>query len=219
MAKKYESIIFDLDGTLFQTDKLVIPAFQKTFEQLKMEGYEISYMPDERELLSVIGLTLDDVWQNLLPDVSKENYIKANNFLLENELSGVRAGYGALYPNVTDTLIELKNRGYRLFIASNGLKEYVYGITEEFRIDHYFDAIYSAGEFNTATKKELVHKLVTEFEIKDGIMVGDRSSDVEAGKNNNLFVVGCSFGFSTEKELESADKIIESIEQIFDVIT
>jgi len=126
--------------------------------------------------------------------------------------------YGALYPNVVETLIELKNLGYRLFIASNGLKDYVDGVLSSFRINHLFEAIYSAGEYKTETKKELVNKLLNDFNIKKAVMVGDRSSDVEAGKVNNLFIIGCNFGFSSNGELKEADEIITNFKQLIDLV-
>lgn len=214
---KYNSIIFDLDGTLFQTDKLILPAFEKTFKQLVEEGYDIDYIPTKDDLLSVVGLTLDDIWQNLLPNLPAEAHLKANQYLLNNELGSIKEGYGALYPNVVEVLLELKNKGYRLFIASNGLEGYVKGIASAFRIDHLFEAMYSAGEFNTPTKNELVRILLADYNIPSAIMVGDRSSDVEAGIANDLYVIGCNFGFSSENELKKANIIIEQFEQILGI--
>lgn len=219
MGSIYDSIIFDLDGTIFQTDKLAIPAFENTFKQLENEGYAIDYKPTHEEMLSVIGLILEDIWKNLLPYHSREVYIKANKYLLENELNGIKEGYGALYPNVVETLLELNSRGYRLFIASNGLKEYVHGVLEGFRINYLFEAIYSAGEFKTTTKNDLVSKLIKDYNIKNAIFVGDRLSDVEAAKSNELFVIGCDFGFSLNNELKDADKIINNFSQLTDLIT
>lgn len=214
----FDSIIFDLDGTIFQTDKLVIPAFENTFKQLADEGYVLGYEPTHDDLLAVIGLTLDDIWENLIPGQTKEVYTKASKYLLENELNGLKDGYGALYPNVVETLLEFKNLGYRLFIASNGLKDYVDNVLSNFRINHLFEAVYSAGEYKTETKIELVNKLISDLDMKKAIMVGDRSSDVEAGKANGLFIIGCNFGFSSDGELRGADEIITNFEQLINLV-
>lgn len=214
----FDSIIFDLDGTIFQTDKLAIPAFESTFRQLADEGYVLDNEPTHDDLLAVIGLTLDDIWENLIPGQTEELYNKASKYLLENELNGLKDGYGALYPNVVETLLELKNLGYRLFIASNGLKDYVDNVLSNFRINHLFEAVYSAGEYKTETKIELVNKLISDLDIKKAIMVGDRSSDVEAGKANGLFIIGCNFGFSSDGELRGADEIITNFEQLINLV-
>jgi phosphoglycolate phosphatase len=54
-----------------------------------------------------------------------------------------------------------------------------------------------------------VRMLLVEYELQSAWMVGDRSSDVEAGKENQLFVVGCSYAdFGNSKELDEADIVI-----------
>lgn len=218
MEKQYDSIIFDFDGTLFQTEKLAVPSFEKTFQQLKEEGYSSTEWPTEEQMLSVIGMTLDQIWNELLPDLPREAHLKANQYMLQNELEGVKEGYGALYPGVVETLMELKNRGYRLFVASNGLKEYIHGVSEAFRIEHYFDAMYAADEYKTESKKDLIKKLVEDHSIRQGIMVGDRHSDVEAGLTNQLLVVGCDFGFATDDELDGAHLVIQKFPQLMEVL-
>lgn len=214
----YDSIIFDLDGTLFQTDKLVIPAFRNTFRNLQEDGYKLENLPNEQEIIAVIGLTLDDIWNKLLKEFPKDVHTKASKYLLKYELEGIRDGYGSLYPGVVDTLIDLKNSGFNLFIASNGLKDYIYEVTKVFKIDHLFTALYCAKDFNTVSKSDLVKKIIIFNEIKNGIMVGDRLSDVEAGKNNNLYVIGCNFGFSNQNELANSNIIIDEFKQIINIL-
>ncbi|MFC4765983.1 HAD family hydrolase [Effusibacillus consociatus] len=102
----------------------------------------------------------------------------------------------------------------RLYIASNGGEPYVKGVARAKGIDSYFDRIYSAGEFKTSRKEELVEKLLLDTEERDAVMVGDRKSDVRAGKANGLFVIGCDFGFARPGELDGADRIIRRFEEI-----
>lgn len=217
MTNNYDSIIFDLDGTLFQTDKLAIPAFEKTFRKLKEEGYSINRIPKTEEFISVIGLTLDDIWGKLLNNLPKNVHNKASEYLLKYELEGLKDGYGNLYPGVVDVLFELKNMGFNLFIASNGLKEYIHGVTKAFNINHLFNNQYSVEDFNLKSKSELVKSIIIANGIEKGIMVGDRHSDIEAGKKNNLYVIGCNFGFSSEEELVGSDIIINEFGQITEI--
>ena len=50
-------------------------------------------------------------------------------------------------------------------------------------------------------------------------MVGDRLSDVEAGINNNLYVIGCNFGFSSLDELNNSNIIINEFKQINEILS
>ncbi|OEF96381.1 hypothetical protein BHF71_04310 [Vulcanibacillus modesticaldus] len=218
MGNKYDAIIFDFDGTLFQTEKLALPSFERTFDQLKKDGIKIVKIPSEQQMLNVIGMTLDDIWNSLLPELPKEAHIKANEYMLKNELDLVNEGYGALYPGVIKTLDELKRQGYRLFIASNGLAEYVKGLSKAFMIESYFDAIYTAGEYNTSTKKLLVKQLIADFSINKCVMVGDRHSDIEAGEYNHCLTVGCDFGFASIDELDGANVTIKNFVDLLSII-
>ncbi|WP_339060662.1 HAD-IA family hydrolase [Tepidibacillus marianensis] len=139
--------------------------------------------------------------------------------MLQNELNGVKRGLGSLYPNVKETLESLKDQGYALFIASNGLESYVKGLTEVLRIDHLFTAIYTAGGYQTHSKVDLVAKLLKDFKVISAVMVGDRSSDIEAGKTNGLTTVACDFGFATEEELKGADRKIQKFDQLEEVLS
>ena len=122
----FDAIIFDFDGTLFQTEKLVVYAFEQTFKRLEEEGIYNGVNPSESQMLSVIGNTEKELWQKLLPEYPEEVRQKANDYLLNYELAGVKEGYGALYPDVVDTLIKLKkitvyNKKIKIYFLRNRL--------------------------------------------------------------------------------------------------
>ena len=214
----FDAIIFDFDGTLFQTEKLVVYAFEQTFNRLEAEGIYKGAIPNESQMLSVIGNTEKELWENLLPDYREEIHQKANSYLLDYELLGIKEGYGALYPDVVDTLIKLRNKNIPLFIASNGLKEYIDQVAKAFRIEHLFTAMYSAGEYKTETKTDLVKLIIKEHNIRTGIMVGDRLSDIAAGNDNGLLTIGCQFGFARSGELDEANQIITRFSDILSIL-
>ena len=214
-----EAMIFDLDGTLFQTETLLETVHRRVFEQLRAEGlYEGDAPPIER-LLGSLGMLLTDIWKKVMPDGSPEAHERANVLLLEYELEELKAGVGRLYPGVPETLAELHRRGVRLFIASNGLESYVKEVPNERGIGDLFEAKYSAGEFDTPSKVELVRLLLDTYGVKTAWMVGDRSSDVAAGKENGLVVVGCDYaGFRREGELDGSDAVIREFSELLRLI-
>jgi phosphoglycolate phosphatase-like HAD superfamily hydrolase len=123
---------------------------------------------------------------------------------------------------VKETLLALKERGFPLFIASNGVGPYVRGALEAKDLLSIFSGIYTAGDHQTKSKVDLVGLLKEQHRIKEGFMVGDRSSDVEAGKQNGLFVIGCRYAgfpqFGQRDELAGADFVISSFAEILDVV-
>ncbi|SDW88559.1 Phosphoglycolate phosphatase, HAD superfamily [Marininema mesophilum] len=219
MVTKHDSgILFDMDGTLFQTEKVAVPAFHRTFQRLVDRGLYKGKSPTDDQVCSVFGMTSADIWERLLPGASVEVKEQADGWWLEDELDCLSEGLGALYPGVKETLIELKERGWKLVIASNGLAPYLHGILAKFELDRVFDGVYSAAEEKVAKKSELIRILLQEMGIRRGFMIGDRSSDVEGGKGNELPVIGCRYtGFPTfadEGELRGADHVIDHFSQI-----
>jgi phosphoglycolate phosphatase len=213
------ALIFDLDGTLFQTETLSIPAYQQTFEELRREGLYSGPTPPEERFLGSLGLLLDEIWRRVLPDATDVVRKRADELLLQHQLQLLQAGEGRLYPGVIDTLTALREMDYRLFVASNGLEAYVKGVLQYTGIADLFSAAYSAGEFRTASKVDLVRRLLDTYQLESAWMVGDRASDVEAGKENGLWVVGCAYGgFHRPEELDAADVVIHSFPQLLDVL-
>lgn len=210
-----EAMIFDMDGTLFQTETLLLPAYHRLFDILREEGHYVGETPDEKLMLECLGMLLEDIWKIVIPNGTPTAHRRADELLLQLELEGLNNEAAVLYPEVKETLEELHRRGVRLFIASNGLEDYVKGIAQARGIMPLFEGIYSAGEYGTASKVDLVRLLLEQHDIQDAWMVGDRSSDVEAGKENGQTVIGCQYaGFGARQELQGSDAVIHSFSQL-----
>jgi phosphoglycolate phosphatase len=204
-----EAMIFDLDGTLFQTETVLIPAYYRLYDQLRAEDLFEGETPDVSLILGSLGMLLTDIWKRVMPSASIATQVRANDLFLQYQLEELANKVGDLYSGVLETLSELHKRGIRLFVASNGLEGYVKGVIAAKGLDYLFEGLYSAGEFQTQSKVDLVRMLLDEYDLQSAWMVGDRSSDVEAGKENHLFVVGCNYAdFGNSKELDEADIVI-----------
>ncbi|MFD0962252.1 HAD family hydrolase [Paenibacillus chungangensis] len=214
-----DAAIFDMDGTLFETDTLLIPVHERVFRTLREEGLYSEETPSVDILLGCLGMLLEDIWRQVMPSSTEEARKRADELLLQYELEGLAAGEGSLYPHVEQTLRVLKARGVKLFIASNGLEHYVKGIAEHRGIASLFDGIYSAGEYGTRSKVDLVARLLEDHGLQSSHvwMVGDRSSDVEAGKRNGLVSIGCAYArYGEGSELCDADRLIHDFRQLVD---
>ncbi|WP_245856085.1 HAD family hydrolase [Paenibacillus rigui] len=208
-------MIFDLDGTLFQTETLLLPAYHAMFDTLRAEGLYKGETPPESLILGSLGMLLEHIWQRVMPDVDPAVHRRADSLLLDYQLEGLRQGDGRMYDSVADTLSRLRSQGVRLFVASNGLEPYVKGVVEHKGLAPLFEGLYSAGEFQTRSKVDLVRMLMDTYDVRSAWMVGDRSSDVEAGLKNGLTVIGCDYaGFRKEGELEGAHAILSHFEEL-----
>ncbi len=211
----YEALIFDIDGTLYQTEKVALPAFHSLFEELKRQGIFRGESPTEEKIVSCFGMTIPELWETLLPDATMEERDRANEQLAQAELDLMKRGRGQLYPGVQATLRQLHEQGVKLYTASNGEQRYVETVVETTGIAPYFTKLFSAGEYKTKKKEELVERVLDHAGTRSIVMVGDRRSDITAGKANNLLTVGCDFGFAGQNELGDADLIIEQFVDLF----
>ncbi|MBO7745301.1 HAD hydrolase-like protein [Paenibacillus sp. MWE-103] len=214
-----EALIFDMDGTLFETDTLLKGVHERIFATLRAEGLYLQPTPPVEALLGCLGMLLADIWRKVMPDASEAARNRADELLLQYEVEGLENGEGSLYPHVAETLAALKAQGFKLFVASNGLERYVKEIARLKSIGPLFDGLYSAGEYGTASKVHLVERLLRDHGVRSAWMVGDRSSDVEAGKRNGLQVVGCAYAvYGRKEELNGSDALIADFRELLALV-
>ena len=217
--KQPQALIFDMDGTLFKTESILDHTYHQTFQTLKEKEIFEKEVPAVARMYAGIGDVLSDIWQDLLPDVSTDIHEYAADLMLEYELTAIRTGKGELYPHVKKTLAALHKNGYKLFVASNGVEKYVKGIVEYEQLGQYFTQVYSAGEFETSYKEDLVRRIFDDHNLDSAWMIGDRHSDVVAGQKNHIPIVGCAYStFTGADELAGADYLIHDFAEILDLL-
>lgn len=209
--------LFDMDGTILKTETIVESAFEATFDALRNEGKWVGETPLDR-YRSILGVTLEQVWIEVMPNSSDEVRREADQLLLSYLIEELKNGNGELYEGVRETLTELSKMGIPLFIASNGLEPYIDAIVEAEGLHSVFQDFYSAGRFGTKSKTELVSRLVSDYEVQSGVFIGDRKGDIVAGNQNGLMTIGCQFGFAHANELEDADHIVTEFSKVGEII-
>ncbi|SDN22050.1 Phosphoglycolate phosphatase, HAD superfamily [Paenibacillus sp. yr247] len=214
-----EAMLFDLDGTLFQTETLLLPAYHATFDELRAKDLFTGETPPEDRILGALGMLLEHIWMRVIPDASIDTRQEADKLLLRYQMEGLQQGQGVLYEGVAETLQVLRDKGIRLFVASNGLEDYVRHVIEAKGLGHLFEGLYSAGQYQTRSKVDLVKILLETHQIQSAWMVGDRSSDVEAGLQNSLTVAACDYaGFRESGELEGAHIRIRNFTELLEYV-
>lgn len=202
------AVIFDMDGTLFQTETVLVPALHKTFDRLRREGLWQGDTPVE-EYLRILGVPIAEVWRQLMPEASEAVRKQADAWFLEDIIREIEQGNGRLYPDVLTTLAALADQEIPLFVASNGRQRYLAAIRTAFLLERYFIDFYSLDRFSLSSKSALVKQLLNDYQIERAALVGDRRSDIQAAKDNGIWSIGCRFGFAAGEELAEADVVIE----------
>lgn len=204
------SFIFDMDGTLFQTDKILEISLEDTFHYLKSLNQWDKETPIDK-YREIMGVPLPKVWETLLPNHSNEWRELTNRYFLEKLVENIRNGRGALYPHVEEVFSYLKEQKCSILIASNGLNEYLKAIVSYYNLNNWVTETFSIEQIDSLDKADLVEAIMKKYHIKNGAVVGDRLSDINAAKENGLVAIGCNFDFARDEELAQADRVIDDL--------
>jgi phosphoglycolate phosphatase len=187
--RNIDSIIFDLDGTLWNTSSICLIAWQHA---LKSFDY-IKETVSKSDLDSVFGVQHDLIGKKLFPYLTKAQQDEAMLRCFDIEMEMILKHGGGLFENVEHTLNILSNK-YRLFIVSNCQKGYIEVFYEVHKLKHFFEDQECSG--NTSLPKANNIKLIIERNaLKHPLYVGDTSGDFEASKANNIPFIYAGYGF------------------------
>jgi len=203
LLSRKEAVFLDLDGTLFDTRALAIHAFKKALEDLRRAyGISIPSHSDD-ELVATVGCLGLEAAARLLPD-GLDGY--ADEFchrVQHHEREFVEAGKASLFAGVPEFLSQLRAQGFRTFLASNCSLAYRDLVCGRFGLFRLLDQAYCIEMYPGLRKSDMVRAALLEQGVTSGFMVGDRSSDMEAGLENGLTTVACAFGFGRPEELRN----------------
>lgn len=109
-----DSIIFDLDGTIWDSIDTVLSAWNSVIRNNNQIKRELT----RRDFEGTMGLQMNEISRKLFPSLSDHERQKLANNCSELELLFIEKHGGVLYPNVENVLNEL-SQNYKLFIVSN----------------------------------------------------------------------------------------------------
>lgn len=202
------NVIFDLDGTLYDTEKVSIEALQTALSKLGIDDVT------EDEIKEQFGEVTDTIVRNLVPDMGEKFYIGLKEEIKFQE-ERLIPEKGELYDGIRDMLENLDSSGYNLSICSNGRVKYIKIVLETTGIEDYF--VHIKGNQPGKSKADQLRSLLEELESKNAVMVGDRYHDIEAAKKTGIPCIGAAYGFGRQ-EVESADFIATKPSEIYKII-
>lgn len=184
---RYDSLIFDMDGTLWDAVDSYCAIWNKTFEE-----YGINAKPVSREMLvSMMGTTLDKIIDKVLPEVSGDNRFIER--LIENEQEMMPRLGGRLYNDVTETVSTLAKK-YPLFMVSNCSKNGLRNFLEFTKLKPFISDTLSNGDTGLG-KADNIATIVRRHNLKSPLYVGDTQSDCDSCVKAGVDFVWASYGF------------------------
>lgn len=215
--RRINTVVFDYDGTIHDTSKIYIAAFEKCYANLVQLGYAEERTFDDCEITTYLGCTASEMWDSFMPQLPDEIKQSSMNLIRDEMAQLINEGKSNLYDGVYETLSALKKEGRKTIILSNCAVGYMKNHRKHFHLDELFDGYFCAEKYGYAPKYEIFEYIKKEYD-GEFCVVGDRYHDFEAGLRNGALSVGCRYGFGNDKELSEADKIIDRISELKKII-
>ena len=202
------SILFDLDGTLWDASLTATTAWNMTLEEI---GYVDSVIT-QHELKAFTGIKIEEILEShygFMSNDDKKIFLKTFEHIEDQEMK--KSG-GLLYPEVEHVLKELK-KSKRLFIVSNCLRGYIEIFLEFTKLEKYFDGYESSG--NTGNPKDSnIKKIIEDHRLRLPVFVGDTEHDHNACITNDIPFIYASYGFGKAMKAEYSIKEIKDLLKI-----
>lgn len=186
---KFDSIGFDLDGTLWDGTGAIANAWKDYMKNIP----DIKRIPDADDLKKLMGLPMDVILERLFPYFGDER----RKVLLEEtkvaEQSYIRKNGGALFDGVEEILNMLSNK-YKLFVVSNCQPGYIESFLYYYKLEKYFCDFECIG--NTGMPKGRNIKTVIERNsFESAAYVGDTQGDCDAAAEAGVPFIFAAYGF------------------------
>ena len=214
--KKFKLIIFDLDGTIADTSRGIINCHKHANA---MMGNKIE---DEKMLASVIGGPLLNTYRTKFGYSEADARLAVDIYRERYATEGFKEA--VLYPEMEKTLIALKEKGYRLAVATLKAEKFAIPMLKELGVGDLFDVIHGVDDKDTHTKSSLIDLCIKELECtkEESVLVGDSIHDARGAMESGIDFIAATygFGFKTENELDSAPScaLIHSPDELNDIL-
>lgn len=204
-----DGIIFDIDGTLWDSTQQVAVAWNEALR----ENSDIKMVLTSEILKKEFGKPLEEIIEDLFPEEGQDvrDAIAGHLYSYENDL--VRKAPCHLYEGMQETVREL-SKSYRLFIVSNCQAGYPEAFLENTGLADCIEAHLCPGETGLL-KADNIRKIVEDYHLEDPVYVGDTAGDAMACKEAGVPMIYAAYGFG---EVKDADAEIQNFFELPAVI-
>jgi phosphoglycolate phosphatase len=187
-TRRFDLIVFDWDGTLFDSTALIVRCIQDACRDLGVR------VPSDTAAAYVIGLGLQDALRHAVPDLPAARYpelglrYRHHYFARQHELS--------LFPGTLEMLQALKSRQHWLAVATGKGRRGLDEALAHAQLRGLFDATRTADETASKPDPRMLNELMREFGAESGrtLMIGDTTHDLQLAVNAGTPRVAVSYG-------------------------
>lgn len=212
MEDRMDGIIFDVDGTIWDATDTILEGFNEGVLSYLNEDYLIT----RKQLQSVFGKTMEELFAILFPTLSKEEQIRIGKLCMEHEDRKLKMKGGNLYTGMRELIQTLKQQ-YNIYIVSNCQLGYIETMLEFTGLGSYITDFLCYGETlqpKSFTIREIMRRNNLENVVYIGDTLGDQNACIEAGVPFIYVTYGFGEGVEAEMSVDEPLQILELIKQL-----
>lgn len=192
---KRDVVVFDCDGTILDTFKLIEQVVIKTFHELKPE-----YNMTEVEAHTFFGPYLNDTFKKYFNTNEEiEHAVEVYRKYCEE----MTKDYVKAYDGIERMLKELKQKGYFICILSNKVTPAIMQGLKQCKISQYFDYIVGAEKLLVPKPDpDGINQIKEHFQVEKTVLIGDTLIDFDTAKNAGTDFIGVTWCQTSEIEFK-----------------
>lgn len=197
MARRFELLVFDWDGTLFDSAAAIVAAIQSAARDLELP------VPSDERARHVIGLGLGDALRFAVPDLPEARYPEIVDRYRHHYLG--RDHELKLFAGAAELVAELAGAGFALAVATGKSRAGLQRAFKASELGPFFHASRCADECFSKPHPQMLEELMDELAVpaERTLMIGDTTHDVQMAKNAGVGALAVSYGAHPAAQLES----------------
>lgn len=201
MAKRFDLLVFDWDGTLMDSAGAIVAAIQAACRDLGIEA------PPEARARHVIGLGLGDALRHAVPDLPEQRYPQMIERYRHHYLS--RDHELTLFAGAGQMIAELSAAGFMLAVATGKSR---LGLDRAFKVSglgSYFHDSRCADECHSKPHPQMLEELMAAFAVapERTLMIGDTTHDLQMAKNAGVASLAVAYGAHPPEALDALEPL------------
>jgi phosphoglycolate phosphatase len=195
-----DSLIFDVDGTIWDTTPVVAKAWNAALDECGLSYARV----DAARLKGLFGLPMDDIIADILPSEPSAVRGRFKTLCYRNEHEYLEKEPGILYPEIKEVFKKL-SEVLPVFIISNCQSGYIELLLKKTGMSPYVTDFSCYGD-KGLLKAENIRLMVQKHSLKHPYYVGDTQMDANACKEAGVPIIYASYGFG---KVEHPDAVIQ----------
>jgi phosphoglycolate phosphatase len=196
-ARRFDLIVFDWDGTLFDSTALITRCIQEACRDIG------AVVPSQQDAAYVIGLGLNDALAHAAPGLAPERYPELARRYRHHYFADQHAI--TLFDGVPELLAKLKQRQLRLGVATGKSRLGLNSALDSCGLGPLFDATRTADETAGKPHPQMLLELMDHLGVAPDrtLMIGDTTHDLQLAANAGAHAVGVGYGAHSAESLQA----------------